>query len=219
MFLKFADWRAAANVAMLQRWGLSLDDAGPSETDLRGFHYAHLTTGESVLACAEAYGHAYDLSDPDPMTMADLKRVHRIPADPGTYDGSEVDTALCVMDYFSEQRDTRNTPAPESFAARLNALWDDVGVGGIREEAARLGREIERIWRLAPEDSKDGGFAFDYEFVPAYLERCTIGDPKGAWRGSDYFNFMPEADALALVQAMTDDVNARAKAATGKAHD
>lgn len=82
MYPLYSLWIVAADAALQARYALTYADAGADDAQLRGFYMEHLTRGETVQACAAAYGEAYDLSEADPMTAADLSARHPIPAPP-----------------------------------------------------------------------------------------------------------------------------------------
>lgn len=196
MFRKFDDWKAAADAALLARWGIDYDTAGADPITLKGYHYDHLTDGQTVQALADEYGgpEGHDFTDPDPYTAKALAQRHRIPGDPGAFTYLQCEAALCVWEEINER--TLLSKAGEH--SRLKRVRESYGSYALRAESVRIGCAAERVWEMLDEETRDQLGAFDWEFIPQYLSLCEWPEE---WRGSDFADLPEDADAVAKIAA------------------
>lgn len=75
----FALWQAAASATLASLYGITTEDAGADEAELRLYYADHAERGATLTDFADAYAEDRDLDTPDAWTRKDLARLYPVP--------------------------------------------------------------------------------------------------------------------------------------------
>lgn len=72
--MDFEEFRARINAECLRQWGLTIEDAGADEDEIRRYLDDHVIHEETIEDIVRTWGEDFDLTLPDPMTAQMLER-------------------------------------------------------------------------------------------------------------------------------------------------
>lgn len=178
----FALWRAAADAALLQCWGINYADAGASDADLQTWFADHQRTGETPLEAARAYGEAYDLIEPDPYTAADLQRRHPIPKGDQCATPEQVARATAPVQFTGDPNYGGALEPGEAFAAgNYGTVCFDAATG-----------KVTRHFPGADFDGDDMADLPQGAWQPGYLDIASfdVASVEGGVKPGDLFDII-----------------------------
>jgi hypothetical protein len=121
----------------------------------------------------------------------------------------EIETALRIWEamlYFHGlHQDGR--PVPDNIV-RMSELWDAVGWQAMRSHVREIVPFALDIRDAAFEDLEEGGFTFDFDFAPAFVE-TLLWSEDGAYREGESEEFLE--DVMVAVRRRRQDIVARNK--------
>ncbi|WP_338811498.1 hypothetical protein V2V90_24550 (plasmid) [Agrobacterium leguminum] len=166
----------------------------------------HHVTSEHLLARFRFQDNALPSATPPSASLESNSVLAGIVAsDPFTV--KEVEAALCIWEAMLYFRGLHQDGRPvQDTIVRMSEIWDAVGWQAMRSHVRALVPFALDVYDRLFEDLEEGGFIFDFDFAPAFVEALLWSD-EGAHRAGELQEFLD--DVMVAVTCRRQDVITR----------